>query len=59
MTKIEIDLPKITCLRCGYEWTPRGRYINEDGTMDIKSCPNPKCRSPYFNREKINKRKER
>lgn len=50
MTKIEIDLPKIKCLRCGYEWTPRGRYL-KDGQIDIKTCPNSKCRSPYFDRE--------
>lgn len=56
MTKIEIDLPKIKCLRCNYEWTPRGRYVNEDGSLDIRSCP--RCRSPYFSRERTNKRKE-
>jgi len=30
----------LTCLRCGYQWTPR--------TADPLTCPHPDCRSPYW-----------
>src|SRR5262249_1814059 len=33
------------CERCGHEWIPRGESDGEPAT-----CPNPKCRSPYWNR---------
>ena len=29
-----------TCLRCGYQWSPR--------TADPLTCPHPDCRSPYW-----------
>jgi hypothetical protein len=30
------------CLRCGYRWYPHG-------PKDPVTCPNPDCRSPYWN----------
>ena len=37
------QLPQHTCLRCGWVWTPYkdGRPIR---------CPNPPCRSPYWDK---------
>lgn len=35
------------CLRCGWEWF--------SSQVKPKTCPNPKCRSAYWDREKINK----
>lgn len=34
---------QLTCLRCGYSWTPELNH-------SPKTCPNPKCRSPYWNK---------
>ena len=39
---------KCTCLRCGWEWFPV-----KDG--EPKTCTNPKCRSPYWNKERVYK----
>ena len=33
---------KETCVRCGHIFTPKG--------LTPKTCPNPKCRSPYWNK---------
>ena len=41
MTKIE--LPTLTCLRCGYKWHPRTPKAP-------RVCPNPKCKSPYWDK---------
>lgn len=35
----------LKCNRCGHEWPQRGKEAP-------KSCANPKCRSPYWNRER-------
>lgn len=35
---------ELVCLRCGYKWIPR----NPD--KKPKVCPNPKCKSPYWNK---------
>jgi len=32
------------CERCGHSWTPRNK------TRPPKVCPNPKCKSPYWDR---------
>jgi hypothetical protein len=32
------------CSRCGYEWKPI------DMTKKPRTCPNPKCKSPYWDR---------
>ena len=45
----EITLPQCICLRCGYKWTPR--------IPNPRQCPNPECRSIYWDvprREKGN-----
>lgn len=36
--------PELRCRRCGYRWTPRGNR----NRLPV-SCPNPACRSPYWN----------
>jgi predicted Zn-ribbon and HTH transcriptional regulator len=38
-----MDLPKMKCLQCGHEWTPR---VNNP-----KCCP--KCISPHWNEPKV------
>jgi len=35
--------PKLECLRCGHGWLQRG-------AREPKVCPNPGCKSPYWNR---------
>jgi hypothetical protein len=49
----EFEPVKLKCLRCGYEWYPR------DPNVLPKVCPNPKCKSPYWDRERNQKRKKR
>lgn len=44
---MQIQLPKLKCLRCGYEWTPR--------TGDVRLCANPKCRSAFWDKPKEEK----
>ena len=39
---MRITLPKLSCKRCGYKWIPR--------KVEIRICP--KCKSPYWDREK-------
>lgn len=39
MTNKQIKLTKLTCSRCGKQWTPR--------VPDPRTCP--KCNSPYWN----------
>jgi len=46
----EITLTKLKCLRCGYTWFPRK-------PEPPQACANPKCRSPYWNKPRKNKRK--
>ena len=40
-----VKLDGYLCNRCGYTWLPRRR---EDGVTLPKSCPNKKCKSPYW-----------
>lgn len=42
---------ELKCTRCGHTWIPRSDVIP-------KVCPNPKCKSPYWNRERIRKKEE-
>ena len=37
---------KLKCNRCGHSWTPRS---DELPTV----CPNPKCKSPYWNKPRV------
>lgn len=41
-----VELPELVCLRCGHRWTPRKRVVTV--------CP--KCKSPYWNKEKEGKK---
>jgi len=41
MQKTILRLKKLKCKRCGWKWVPR--------IPDPKTCPNPKCRTPYWN----------
>ena len=34
------------CTRCNHTWTPREN-------KQPKVCPNPKCKSPYWDRERV------
>jgi hypothetical protein len=45
--KKKFDL-KLKCNRCGHEWIPRDE-------KPPKVCPNPKCKSPYWNKERVRK----
>ena len=39
---MNIKIPELQCLRCGYIWVPRQK--------DVKICP--KCKSAYWNTPK-------
>ncbi|OPX57333.1 MAG: hypothetical protein A4E30_01682 [Methanomassiliicoccales archaeon PtaB.Bin215] len=41
-----MSVPIYTCKRCGHEWAGR------QGRPKPKTCPHPKCRSPYWDRER-------
>jgi len=38
-------IKKVKCKRCGYEWYPRT-------PVAPKNCANPKCNSPYWNKDR-------
>ena len=40
-----IELPVLECKRCGHKWTPRSSFLPHN-------CANPKCNSPYWNKER-------
>ena len=40
---------ELRCLRCGHTWIPH------NPNKIPKVCPNPKCKSPYWNRPRQNK----
>lgn len=43
---------KLVCKRCGHKWKPRSDKLPI-------VCPNPKCKSPYWNKlRKKNKNKK-
>lgn len=44
MARVPITVMGYRCDRCEYEWIPR-----RDSARDPKVCPNPKCKSPYWN----------
>ncbi len=46
--KTEITKYALKCLRCFYKWIPRKE--------DVRICP--KCKSPYFDKPKNEKRLE-
>ncbi len=43
------DRKKYECNRCGYEWF---------GSAEKPPVTCPSCRSPYYNRERVYKKKE-
>lgn len=44
-----VEVPKqLKCQRCTHKWTPR--------TREVLTCP--KCKSPYWNKRKMNHTKE-
>jgi hypothetical protein len=45
----DFNIPIAKCKRCSHEWTPRRR--------NVTICP--KCKSPYWNKEKTRVRKEK
>ena len=45
---IRLPLAKLTCLRCGHTWIPRSEKLPA-------VCPNPKCKSPYWNKPRKEK----
>ena len=51
---ITIMIPGYKCLRCGWEWKPRKRKYPGKPRL----CPNPKCRSAYWDVERIEKKAE-
>jgi hypothetical protein len=44
--KKEFELPRLKCKRCGHEWARRGDELP-------RVCPNPECKSPYWDRERV------
>lgn len=40
------DAEYLKCSRCGHEWKKRGKHLPE-------ICPNLKCKSPYWNHERV------
>lgn len=49
MNNKQYDLPTLKCLRCGHTWIPRT-------PKKPKVCPNPKCKSPYWDRPRRQKK---
>ena len=41
-----IVLPTLKCKRCGWRWFPRVPKLP-------KVCPNPKCKSPYWDKDYV------
>jgi hypothetical protein len=49
--KNTITLTQLECNRCHYQWYPR---VNREGKIVTPSvCANTKCKSPYWNKERI------
>ncbi len=44
---------KLKCKRCGHEWNPK------DPNHIPEVCPNPECKSPYWNRERVRKKEKK
>jgi hypothetical protein len=50
-TKKVIKVKQLECNRCHYQWYPR---INRECKIVIPSvCANTKCKSPYWNKERV------
>jgi len=48
--KIKVMIEKMKCLRCGHTWIARKKE------EEIRICP--RCKSPYFNRERKDENKK-
>lgn len=46
---MEESIKEVQCNRCGHKWIPRTFTLPD-------RCP--KCNSPYWNKERVRKRKE-
>ena len=42
---MKVNIGKVSCKRCGYSWYPR--------KPEVRVCP--KCKSPYFDRDRKEK----
>jgi hypothetical protein len=47
----KITVEQLECNRCFYKWFPR--ITREGKTVIPKTCPNTKCKSPYWNKERV------
>jgi hypothetical protein len=45
LARVPITVMGFRCERCGHEWIPRGSI-----EVEPKVCPNPTCKSPYWNK---------
>lgn len=45
-----------TCTRCGYTWESKS-IGTSDKYKEPKNCVNQKCKSPYWNKQRVNKLK--
>ena len=52
MTPKAITVERLECNRCFYQWWPRISRT-EGKTVIPKVCPNPKCKSPYWNKKRV------
>jgi DNA-directed RNA polymerase subunit RPC12/RpoP len=53
LSEVKITREGFKCLRCSYEWIPKGR--SDSGKLPV-SCP--KCRSKYWNKPRVRRRKQ-
>ena len=44
----QISVKELECRTCHYRWFPRIDKANGEVRMP-KNCPDPKCKSPYWN----------
>lgn len=44
---------EVMCTRCKYKWFPTQWDDKENKQMNPKTCPNPNCKSIYWDKEPI------
>ena len=42
---MKLKLKELVCLKCGWKWRPR--------VADVRMCPNPKCRTAFWDTPKV------
>ena len=52
MAKIKLTVDAYRCERCGHEWIPRTKILEEPIIC-------PKCKTPYWNKPRKNKKKNK